>query len=84
MAQLTAAQAEYRNYLHSFRWRIVRRIRLWLDGNRCRVCNRRGRLEVHHRSYEHRGGSIEGELKDTITLCAECHMAAHERGLYRD
>lgn len=77
-------QAAYREYLRSTRWRIVRSVRLWLDGRRCRVCNGREHLEVHHRAYTHRGGSLEGELKDTITLCAACHRAAHERGLYRD
>jgi 5-methylcytosine-specific restriction endonuclease McrA len=81
MAQLTARQAEYRQYLRSFRWQLVRRLRLWLDDGRCRVCNERGRLEVHHRSYDHRGGSLEGELRDTIALCGECHDWAHRKGL---
>jgi len=75
----TPAQQEYARYLRSFRWRLIRRLRLWLDGGRCRVCNGRGPLEVHHRSYEHRGGSLEGELRDTITLCSECHGRAHGR-----
>jgi 5-methylcytosine-specific restriction endonuclease McrA len=77
----TARQAEYREYLRSPRWRLIRWLRRTLDGNRCRVCNGRGRLEVHHRSYKHRGGSLEGELRDTITLCAECHDWAHRKGL---
>jgi len=73
----TPAQAEYARYLRSFRWRLIRFLRLRLDGHRCRLCNNRGPLEVHHRSYEHRGGSLEGELKDTITLCAACHGKVH-------
>lgn len=84
MAQtLTAAQVQYQHYLQSPRWRLIRFLRLHLDGKRYRVCNSRERLEVHHRSYKHRGGSLEGELRDTITLCSVCHDNAHERGLHK-
>ena len=35
------------------------------------------------RSYRHRGApgllGFVAELRDTITLCAECHAAAHKR-----
>lgn len=74
------AQLAYRRYLAGPRWRlIIRPIRLMLDGNRCRLCGGGQRLEVHHRDYRHRGGSIVGELRDTITLCASCHRT-HHRG----
>lgn len=75
----TPQQAAYRDYLRSPRWRLIRRLRLWLDGGRCRVCNGRGPLQVHHRSYEHRGGSLEAEICDCVTLCAACHHKAHGR-----
>ena len=73
----------YALYLQSPRWRLLRSIRRRLDGGRCRVCGGRRHLETHHRSYRHRGApgllGFVAELRDTITLCAECHAAAHKR-----
>ena len=77
----TQAQARYNAYLDTPRWKALRYLRRRLDGGRCRVCNATVRLEVHHRSYRHRGRSFIGELRDCITLCSVCHRAAHERGL---
>jgi len=59
---LSPAQAEYRHYLKSWRWRLLRRIRLWIDGHRCRMCGASEALQVHHRSYQHRGRSWWREL----------------------
>ena len=77
-------QAAYREYLRSPRWRFVRWLRKVLDLGVCQDCLRVGRirrdgLQVHHESYEHRGGSIPGEVADTVTLCAEHHAARHGR-----
>lgn len=73
----------YALYLQSPRWRLLRWLRRRLDGGRCRVCFTRRRLETHHCSYRHRGAGgpvgFVSELRDTITLCAGCHAAAHER-----
>ena len=73
----TAAQGRYIEYLRTPRWRLIRRIRHILDGGRCRVCFDNKRLEVHHRSYRHRGKSFIGELRDTVTLCHRCHRNHH-------
>jgi 5-methylcytosine-specific restriction endonuclease McrA len=78
----TLAQARYEEYLRSPRWRLLRALRRWLDGNRCRVCFSPYHLEVHHRAYRNRGRSLVGELRDCVTLCAACHAAAHRKGLY--
>lgn len=42
------------------------------DGNRCRTCNSRDRLEVHHRSYTTM--NTPEELDDLTTLCRVCHQ----------
>jgi len=75
---MTAAQAEYRHYLTTSRWRILRFIRIRLDGGRCRVCGTRTRLEVHHRDYAYRGRSWWRELMDLTTLCRACHGDYHD------
>jgi hypothetical protein len=82
MATLTAGQQRYRQYLRSPRWRIVRWLRKVIDLGVCQDClrvgiiRRRG-LQVHHEEYRHKGGSLEGEVMDTVTLCAEHHAKRH-------
>lgn len=85
MATLTARQAQYREYLRSPRWRVLRWLRKVRDGGVCRECLRHGRitrrrLEVHHTSYRNKGGAFFAELGDLVTLCADCHAARHGRG----
>jgi 5-methylcytosine-specific restriction endonuclease McrA len=86
MAQTyTTAQAQYRDYLRSPRWRLVRWLRKFIDLGVCQDClrvgriNRRG-LQVHHESYRNRGGSLEGEVADCVSLCDACHARRHGRG----
>ena len=75
-------QAAYREYLRSPRWRFVRWLRKVLDLGVCQDCLKVGRirrsgLQVHHESYEHRGGDVLGEVADTVTLCDSCHAKRH-------
>jgi len=74
----THTQRQYQTYLRSPRWRLLRWLRKWMDGNRCRMCGTRSRLEVHHRDYTHRGKSFFGELMDTTTVCRNCHGDYHD------
>jgi hypothetical protein len=78
VSALSPAQLEYRRYLKSWRWWILRRLRLWMDGRRCRMCGAAERLQVHHRDYLHRGRSWLGELFDLTTCCASCHSDYHD------
>ena len=88
----TMNKEAYAQYLQfSRRWRIVRAVRLWLDGRRCLFCyaadgevDRQGRkrhIEVHHRDYRwcNRGwlGGILREIADTGVYCNVCHRAGH-------
>ena len=51
--------------------RVLRR-----DAWRCQVCGSLTNLAVHHQRYRsHSGEDLEHNL---ITLCAECHAAAHQ------
>lgn len=71
------ARLPYDDYLESEYWEDLRTIALDRADYRCQICNERGGLEVHHRSYERRGR--EGELNDLIVLCHHCHTTAHGR-----
>src|SRR5207302_65485 len=52
------------------RERVLRR-----DGWRCQFCGSRQNLEVHHQQFRSRCG--EDSEANLITLCTECHLAAH-------
>lgn len=79
----TVAQEQYQQYLTTVRWRIIRKVRRWLDGSLCRNCGYDRRLEVHHKTYRNRGrGGVAGmiaEVLDCVTLCHNCHQKAHGR-----
>ena len=89
MATLTARQAQYREYLRSPRWRILRWLRKVRDGGVCRDCLRVGRinrrhLQVHHTTYVNNGGAFWREFGDLITLCDSCHAARHGKAARYD
>lgn len=80
-------ELRYHHYLrHSWRWRIIRVIRLWADGYRCQTCHATGNVQAHHASYKNLAmgpvawlfvWSLILELLDTICLCRECHERLH-------
>ena len=86
---LTARQAQYREYLRSPRWRLLRWLRKAIDLGACQDCLKVGRirrygLQVHHNTYRNKGGSLEGELFDTVTLCDACHAKRHGKAARND
>lgn len=70
----------YKDYLQTPEWGAKRNEMLKRAGHRCQVCNRSGRLEVHHRTYERRGSELEADL---FVLCADCHDLFHRQGKVR-
>jgi 5-methylcytosine-specific restriction endonuclease McrA len=62
----------YQEYLRSRRWLSspARLREIILAGRRCRVCNQRHGLEVHHRTYARVGRE---RVSDLTTLCRDCH-----------
>ena len=68
----------YERYMQSPEWRSTRRLALKRDGFRCRACQSRQHLQVHHLSYKHFGHEAE-HLEDLKTLCRKCHRRAHGR-----
>lgn len=74
----------YTEYLNSKAWRLRRRIRLFLAGNRCEKCkvhknNYEGFFDCHHMNYDRFGmervwGKQKGKNKrDLMILCRSCH-----------
>lgn len=68
----------YAEYLQSEHWQDIRKAALKRSRYRCQVCNTSERtLNVHHRTYEHRG---EEYAADVIVLCENCHEIFHLNG----
>lgn len=68
----------YSEYLKSEHWQSLRRTMLKRAGYRCQICNGRGELHVHHRTYENKG---DERYSDLIVLCAKCHETYHLRDM---
>ena len=61
----------YAGYIQSSQWKELRREAIDRDGGRCRVCDRKERLEVHHRKYP---SAWKDDCLDNLTaLCKDCH-----------
>ena len=67
----------YAEYLRTPEWADRRRAALHRAAGRCQVCNRAGRLNVHHRTYARRGAERPADL---TVLCEDCHHLFHEHG----
>lgn len=66
---------KYYAYLQTDIWQKIRTKVLQRDLGRCRVCNSRKELNVHHRIYPKVYG--EESLIDLVTLCHKCHELFH-------
>lgn len=63
----------YRAHLKSKQWKVIRNHMMGMAHGQCQKCgNRGGRLEVHHKTYEHLGDEFR-HLGDLIVLCPDCH-----------
>ena len=67
----------YIEYLQTPHWIKLRDEHLRRSKYRCQICNKNGKLNVHHRTYERRG---EEDYKDLVTLCEDCHTLFHNQG----
>jgi hypothetical protein len=66
----------YDDYLLSEAWRQRRNYMIRSAGHRCQVGNQRGRLDLHHRTYDRLGYELR---EDLLVLCRECHDLFHSR-----
>ena len=73
MALGRAGMSAYHRRLNPARWQHARRAALERDGYRCTKCALAGKLEVHHVTALHKGGSAY-ELANLATLCRDHHI----------
>lgn len=70
---------DYRNFLKTPYWFVISQYVRYKDKYKCRLCDAKGYLNVHHKTYEHRGLEII-YTDDLITLCGHCHSHHHNHG----
>jgi hypothetical protein len=72
---LLNTRSTYEAYLMSPEWKEKARQARIRAGNRCQLCNRRGALDVHHRTYDH---IFHEKPEELIVLCRDCHKVFHD------
>jgi phage terminase large subunit GpA-like protein len=74
MNVMTALQ--YRKYLKSKHWKLMREIALERCHFKCICCASTNNLQVHHKSYKR----IQAErISDVVVVCQKCHTLIHEQ-----
>ena|SRR3990167_2199216 len=66
--------SEDTSYLHSHEWRVVRRMVIMRDHQRCQRCDKRfkiAELTAHHLIPRAEGGT--NHISNLVTLCNPCH-----------
>lgn len=78
------AQLAYDEFLDSLYWVCLSDWIKYVAGYRCQSCRRKygalsqGRgLNVHHKTYAHRGFEYPDHLDDLEVLCRDCHSRTH-------
>jgi len=71
-------KALYNAYLGSSNWAGKRRTILDRDNHKCRFCDEREGLHIHHLTYKR---VFAERAEDLLTLCDSCHGKAHAYGL---
>lgn len=72
-------QLDYKEYLKTSYWKVTRERALRKAHYKCQLCNSNENLNVHHKTYEHKGSEIR-HMDDLIVLCQKCHSKFHEIG----
>jgi 5-methylcytosine-specific restriction endonuclease McrA len=65
---------DYKTYLQSEQWKLIRDTALDLYDNKCILCDSTDNLNVHHKTYKNIGNE---DIDDLIVLCKRCHRKHH-------
>ena len=67
---------DYYEFLKTPYWKAISEKVKQKADYRCQICNSRGTLSTHHRSYSKHGDEAHN-LEDLICICQECHQKHH-------
>lgn len=77
MVSMELQRLKYAEFLKTPYWKAVAHRVKYLSGFKCQLCNGKGSLHTHHRSYEHHGLEHQ-HLKDLVCICQQCHQHFHD------
>lgn len=66
----------YALYLKSASWGFFRRHVLNIRGEKCQLCGREDKIEVHHMTYNRIGNE---DIRDVLVVCHSCHEYVHSK-----
>lgn len=66
----------YRDYLQTDYWKSVSNYIKNRDNGECVLCGETHHLQVHHKTYRHKGYEFQTDLH---TLCGGCHAKFHDK-----
>jgi 5-methylcytosine-specific restriction endonuclease McrA len=69
---------KYEEFLQTPYWVVIREYVLFKWNNKCAFCGSSENLNVHHRTYEHRGRE-HTHISDLVVLCNSCHAKFHDK-----
>ncbi len=77
-----AKDLTYEEFLETDYWQDLSAWMKWSKNYTCEACGVQptpigSGLNVHHKTYEHRGNESPDHLDDLQVLCRKCHMIAH-------
>lgn len=73
-----ACKMDYKDFLATPYWTAVRKQVMKKSNYKCSLCASKGKLNIHHKTYENRGLEIIN-LQDLICLCESCHTHFHNK-----
>lgn len=68
----------YQDFLKTPYWKAITVKKMKEANFKCQICNNKGVLSTHHRSYDIHGMEIFN-LKELIVLCQDCHQKHHNK-----
>lgn len=74
----------YSVQLQNIKWKNKRAEILKRDGYKCRKCNCKSNLHIHHKIYVQGRMAWEYTNQFFITLCSDCHKKEHDKKDLKD
>lgn len=68
----------YRDYLRTPYWYALASTIKTKAQMRCQLCNSKKEIQVHHRTYKHKGEEHR-HMNDLVCLCDKCHGGFHRK-----
>lgn len=72
--EVSEYKKKYLKYLKSEKWANIRLDLFLCRGEKCELCERKNKLQIHHLTYDR---IFNEEPEDLVILCSRCHRNQH-------